>query len=229
MVAATIAGRDGTAAHTPPVSLPLFPLNAVLVPGAQLQLRIFEARYLDLVRECAREDSGFGVCAILEGHESGAAAGPSADREASSQPGSRRPPVSAALGTEARIVDFTTLPDGLLGITVQGGRRFHVERTRVRDNGLVVADVKWLEEPTPTPLAIEYDLLAVLLRRLIEHMGGVHARADAAAYEDAAWISWRLAELLPIALVDRQALLQQSDPEARLQHLLELIPRLQSD
>jgi len=215
-------------ARTPPVSLPLFPLHAVLVPGAQLQLRIFEPRYLDLVRQCARENSGFGVCAILEGHESGAPA-PFADGETSLRAGSQRLPVSAALGTEARIVDFTTLPDGLLGITIQGGRRFHVERTRVRDNGLVVADVTWLEEPMPTPLAIEYDLLAALLRRLIEHMGGVHSRADAAAYEDASWISWRLAELLPIALADRQALLQQSDPEARLQHLLELIPRLQPE
>ena len=229
MVAATADGRDGTPARTPPVSLPLFPLHAVLVPGAQLQLRIFEPRYIDLVRQCAREDSGFGVCAILEGHDSGAAAAPSADGQASWQAGVRILPVPAALGTEARIVDFTTLPDGLLGITVQGGRRFHVERTRVRDNGLVVADVTWLEDPAPHPLAIEYDLLAALLRRLIEHMGGVHARADAAAYADASWISWRLAELLPIALADRQALLQQSDPDARLQHLLELIPRLQPE
>jgi len=195
----------------PTHSLPLFPLHAVLIPGAQLQLRIFEPRYLDLVRQCGRDDSGFGVCLIIEGDEAG------------------KPSLPTALGTEARIVDFTTLPDGLLGITVQGGRRFHVERTRVRDNGLIVADVTWLEEPMPTPLAIEYDLLAALLRRLIEHMGGVHARADAAAYEDASWISWRLAELLPIALADRQVLLQESDPEVRLQHLLELIPRLQSE
>jgi Lon protease-like protein len=112
---------------------------------------------------------------------------------------------------------------------VQGGRRFHVERTRVRDNGLIVADVTWLGESMPTPLAIEYDLLAILLRRLIEHMGGAHARADAASYEDASWVSWRLAELLPIALADRQVLLQESDPETRLQHLLELIPRLQPE
>ena len=195
----------------PTHSLPLFPLHAVLIPGAQLQLRIFEPRYLDLVRQCGRDGSGFGVCLIIEGDEAG------------------KPSLPTALGTEARIVDFATLPDGLLGITVQGGRRFHVERTRVRDNGLIVADVTWLEEPTPTPLAIEYDLLAALLRRLIEHMGGEHARADAAAYEDASWISWRLAELLPIALADRQVLLQESDPETRLQHLLELIPRLQPE
>ncbi len=198
-------------AATPSVSLPLFALHAVLIPGAQLQMRIFEPRYLDLVRQCGRDGSGFGVCLILDGREAGAAASP------------------VAIGTEARIVDFTTLPDGLLGITVQGARRFHVERTHVRDNGLIVADIAWLDESGPIPLAIKHDLLATLLRRLIEHMGGAHARADASAYKDAAWVSWRLAELLPIATGDRQVLLQESDPEARLQHLLELIPRLQPE
>ena len=195
----------------PANSLPLFPLHAVLVPGAHLQLRIFEPRYLDLVRQCGRDDSGFGICLILDGREAG------------------EPSVPVAIGTEARIVDFDALPDGLLGITVRGGRRFHVERTRVRDNGLIVADVAWLEEPAPVPLAIEHDLLATLLRRLIEQMGGVHARADAAAYDDAAWVGWRLAELLPIDVSDRQVLLQEPDPQARLQRLLELIPRLQAE
>ena len=219
----------------PANSLPLFPLHAVLIPGAQLQLRIFEPRYLDLVRQCGRDGSGFGVCAILDGTESGAPA-PSMDGQvalhslrSSREAGCRKRPIPAAIGTEARIVDFTTLPDGLLGITVQGARRFHVERTRVRDNGLIVADVAWLDEPAPNQLAVEHDLLATLLRRLIEHMGGAHARVDAAAYEDAAWVSWRLAELLPISLGDRQVLLQESDPEVRLQHLLELIPRLQPE
>ncbi len=195
----------------PANSLPLFPLHCVLVPGAQLQLRIFEPRYLDLVRACCRDGSGFGVCLILDGEEVG------------------KPSLPVAVGTEARIVDFDTLPGGLLGITVQGVRRFHVERTRVRDNGLVVADVAWLDEPASMPLAVEHDLLATLLRRLIEQMGGVHARANAAVYDDAAWVSWRLAEVLPIALADRQLLLQESDPEARLQRLLELIPQLQPE
>jgi Lon protease-like protein len=192
-------------------TLPLFPLHAVLLPSARMQLRIFEPRYLDLVSNCARSNGGFGVCAIVEGGEAGAPATP------------------VAIGTEAHIVDFTTLPDGLLGITVEGGRRFHVERTRVRDNGLIVADVNWLTELESTPLAVEHELLATLLRRLIERMGGTHASADATAYEDAAWVSWRLAELLPIPLTDRQLLLQESDPEARLQRLIDLIAHLQPE
>ncbi|MEO7478214.1 MAG: LON peptidase substrate-binding domain-containing protein [Lysobacteraceae bacterium] len=212
----------------PANSLPLFPLHCVLVPGAQLQLRIFEPRYLDLVRSCCREGNGFGVCLILDGDEAGKSS-QSMDGQVSREAGHRERPLPVAVGTEARIVDFDTLPDGLLGITVQGVRRFHVERTRVRDNGLIVADIAWLDEPEFVPLAIEHDLLATLLRRLIEQMGGIHARAATTEYEDARWVSWRLAEMLPIALADRQMLLQQSDPEARLQRLLELIPQLQEE
>ena len=90
------------------IDLPLFPLSAVLFPGGPLALRIFEQRYLDLVRDCARRSSGFGVCLILQGREAG------------------EPAVPAAVGTVARITDFYTLPDGLLGISAEGGERFQV-------------------------------------------------------------------------------------------------------
>lgn len=191
-----------------PASLPLFPLGTVLLPGAELSLRIFERRYLDLVRACCREDSGFGVCVILDGHVVGGRATP------------------AALGTEARIVDFTSLPDGLLGISVRGERRFRVRRTRVRDNGLIVADIDWLSAARSSPLEIEHDLLATLLRRLIERIGGAHAQATQENYRDADWVSWRLAELLPLTLPQRQVLLQEDDPQRRMQHLLELVATL---
>jgi Lon protease-like protein len=191
--------------------MPLFPLHTVLFPGARMPLRIFEPRYLELVRDCCRDGSGFGVCAILEGEEAGA------------------PAVPSSLGCEARVVDFTTLPGGLLGITVLGGRRFRVQQSRVRDNGLIVADVAWLEDGPRTGLAIEHELLATLLRRCLEQLGGAHADAGAADYADADWVSWRLAELLPVGVADRQALLQESDGYARLQLLLDLVAALQSE
>ena len=59
-------------------SLPLFPLRTVLVPGAALDLRIFERRYLDMVRDCGRQGSGFGVCLLVDGDEVGALATPAA-------------------------------------------------------------------------------------------------------------------------------------------------------
>lgn len=185
-------------------SLPLFPLHAVLVPGAALDLRIFERRYLDMVRDCGRNGGGFGVCLILDGNEAGAPATP------------------AAFGTEALIEDFDTTPDGLLSLRVRGRRRFHVLRTRVRDTGLVVADIEWREDDASSPrLRPEHALLAELLRRMLEQVGGKHADPSPILFENAAWVGWRLAELLPLSMPQRQELLQIDDPHARLQRLLD--------
>ena len=183
-------------------SLGLFPLHAVLVPGGALGLRVFEPRYLDLVRDCSRDGSGFGVCLILEGDEAGAAATP------------------AAFGTEATIEDFGSDERGLLTLRVRGRRRFRVQRTRVRDNGLVVAGVEWRDPDPDDELRPEHALLAMLLQRILEQAGGEHAAAPPVRFDDAAWVGWRLAELLPLADLQRQSLLQEDDPHARLQQLL---------
>lgn len=189
-----------------PNSLPLFPLHSVLLPGAAMDLRVFEPRYLDLVRDCGRRGTGFGVCLILDGAETGAPATP------------------AAYGTEARIEDFGSTPEGLLTLQVRGTRRFHVRRTRVRDNGLVMGDVDWLPADPDDELRAEHGLLSTVLTRVIEHVGGEHAKAPAARLDDAAWVGWRLAELLPLETGQRQALLQEDDPHARLDQLLALMP-----
>lgn len=190
--------------------IPLFPLNAVLFPGGLLSLRIFEPRYLDLVRECTRGDSGFGVCLILAGREAGDPATP------------------AAVGTLARIEDFYTLPDGLLGIRARGSRRFRAATTRVRDNGLVHGLVRWWPDEPEIPLPPEYGLLAIILERLLEQVGGEHARAERRRFDDAAWVGFRLAELLPVETAERQQWLQMTDPIERLDDLLRCIPRFQA-
>ena len=185
-------------------SLPLFPLHTVLVPGAALDLRIFERRYLDMVRDCGRSGSGFGVCLILDGDEAG------------------RPATPAAFGCEALIEDFGSTLEGLLSLRVRGRRRFHVLRTRVRDSGLVVADIEWRDDDAPSPrLRPEHALLAELLRRILVQIGGEHSEPAPLLFENAAWVGWRLAELLPLAMPQRQALLQLDDPHARLQRLLD--------
>ena len=188
-----------------PRSLPLFPLNTVLVPGAALGLRVFEPRYLDLVRDCGRHGTGFGVCLILEGHEVGAPATP------------------AAFGTEARIEDFDNGPDGLLHLRLRGGRRFHAERTRVRDNGLVVADVSWRDPDPVAELQPQHALLGNVLRRIFDQLGDADARIPEQRFDDAAWVGWRLAEILPLTLPQRQRLLQEDDPDRRLDELLALL------
>ena len=192
-------------------NLPLFPLGTVLFPGGLLDLRVFEPRYLDLVRDCGRGGHGFGICLILQGEEVGAPASP------------------AAVGCEARIEDFSSSADGLLQLAVRGGRRFHVERTRVRDNGLVVAEVRWLPDPPAQQLRPEHELLSLLLRRMVDHVGPANRlQASEADFRDADWVGWRLAEWLPLDGDERQQLLQEDDAALRLQRLVEWIPRFQA-
>lgn len=191
---------------TATVSLSIFPLRTVLLPGAALGLRVFEPRYLDLVRECSRTGAGFGVCLILEGEETGA------------------PATSAAFGTEALIEDFGTDDGGLLTLQVRGARRFRVQHVRVRDNGRQVADIRWCDADRAEPLQPEHGLLAVLLQSLLDRFGGEHAMAPSALLDDASWVSWRLAELLPLENAQRQELLQIDDAHQRLDRLISLLP-----
>ncbi len=189
-------------------TLGLFPLHTVLLPGAALDLRVFEARYLDLVRDCGRIGRGFGVCMIVDGEEAGAAATP------------------AAWGTEARVEDFGSEPGGVLTLRVRGHRRFRVKRTRVRGNGLVVGEVEWREPDGDDELRPEHALLGTLLQKILEQAGGEPATAGPAELGDAAGEGGRPAELLPLSLVQRQALLQEDDPHARLQRLTEWVETL---
>ena len=187
--------------------LPLFPLNTVLFPGGVLPLRIFEPRYLDMVKECMRNNHGFGVCMILQGEEVG------------------HHTASAALGCEARIIDFDQTPDGLLAITAQGGRRFHVEQVKVRGNGLVIGEVSWLPDLAEVPVAPQYHVLSQILQRIMDK---AEISFDKPDLENADWVGWRLAEWLPLSNIERQELLQESDAHLRLQSLLDKIPNFQS-
>jgi Lon protease-like protein len=197
------------AAKTPSIDLPLFPLSTVLYPGGQLSLRIFEPRYLDMIRECARTGSSFGVCLILEGREAGA------------------PALPAAVGTLARIVDFHNREDGLLGILAEGGERFRVLRTRVRSDGLVRGDVEpWAAEPAQE-VPVELTLLQSILERLIENLAPQWRHAPKHLYEDASWLGFRLAELLPLQTDEQQRLLELTDPVRRLGELRDILPRFQ--
>jgi len=184
----------------PATEIPLFPLGTVLFPGGPLPLRIFETRYIDLVRRCLRDGSGFGVVLIREGVEAGG------------------PALTFDVGTYARIVDFSQQPDGLLGIRAAGERRFRIlERRRERD-GLNVADVEWLPEETPQPLPEEFAELAPALDAILTQVGEPFASLER-RLDDAAWVAGRLAEILPIPPGHKQHCLELDDPVERLRFL----------
>lgn len=193
------------------MNYPLFPLNTVLFPGCILDLQIFEARYLDMVSACMKRGEGFGVVTILEGEEVGEAA-------------SR----FSALGCEALIRDFQQRANGLLGIRVEGGRRFRVGRVEVQPNQLTLAEVEWLAEREDVPLLAEHADLAALLAALAEHplvaglaMGGVVASQQALANQ--------LAYLLPFSTEQKLQVLLQDEPLQRLEQIQGLLDQLQGE
>ncbi len=185
-----------------PDVLPIFPLHQVLLPEAALSLRVFERRHLDMLRGGGRHGGRFGACLMLSGGEAGVPATP------------------AAWGVEARVEDFDTSPDGLLQLRLRGARRFRVRRTRVRDTGQPVADVAWRDPDGDDELRPEHALLGTVLGHMLERAGLSDARVPAHRFDEAGWVGWRLADLLPLDAAQRLALLQEDDVHARLDRLL---------
>ncbi|MDX1253087.1 MAG: LON peptidase substrate-binding domain-containing protein [Gammaproteobacteria bacterium] len=187
--------------------IPLFALHTVLYPGGPLPLRIFEPRYLDMVSACLRQSSGFGVCLIRSGKEVGMAA------------------QTYEVGTLSTIVDWHMRHDGLLGVTVCGQQRFRIISEQVQPNQLTVADVELIPPEPEVDVPAEYLPLVDLLRQMIEQIGH-HYSGIPKKFADASWTSCRLAELLPIPLVQKQHLLQLDNPLQRLDRLGNIVEQL---
>ncbi len=184
-----------------PIEIPLFPLGTVLFPAGPLPLRIFETRYIDLVRRCLRDDTGFGVVMILEGTEAGGG-----------------PATICNVGTYARIVDFSQQPDGLLGVQALGEKRFRIlERRRAKDN-LHLADVEWLPDEIEVPLPTEFAELGPALEHVLEQVGPPYSTLPR-RLDDAGWVANRLTELLPLSPGHKQHCLELDDPVERLRFL----------
>jgi uncharacterized protein len=189
---------------------PLFPLNTVLFPGGPLPLRIFEARYVDMVRHCMRERCPFGVLLIRSGSEVGAGGAGEL----------------TSIGTTARIVDFNVLPDGLLGITCLGERKFTVTRHWQQDDGLHAGEVEFAPPEPPMDLPGEFHHLGDLIRKVLPELGELYTHVPK-HFSDAGWVGCRLAEILPIALSEKQYCLELDDPIERLARLNPLIRKVE--
>jgi Lon protease-like protein len=186
------------------MDIPLFPLHSILFPGGALPLRIFESRYIDMVRGCLRQDSGFGVCMIRQGKEVGGVA------------------EVYEVGTYGRIQYFEQLDSGLLGITVRGERRFRVLNTWVEPNQLMMGEVEFLPPEARVPLTDQHRSLANLLSEIIQQLGPPYSVLPC-EYDDASWVGQRLTELLPIDAELKQFFLQLDDPVERLERIVALL------
>ena len=185
------------------VRIPLFPLRTVLFPQGLLPLRIFETRYLDMIRRVMREDAGFGVVLIRTGGEVGAVG------------------EMAQVGTWARVADFGQLPDGLLKIVARGERRFRIVAQDIQADGLHVADVQWLDDPAESLGVEEFPELAATLARALAELGDEYP-AGRARMEDAQWVAGHLGQLLPVPAEVRQRILEADSARQRLQLIEEV-------
>lgn len=181
--------------------IPLFLLDTVLFPGGRLPLRVFETRYMDMVKAALRGNTPFGVCLIEQGAE---VAVPGATLA--------RP---HAVGTLASIADWDMQQLGILNIVVHGGERFRIVAQRLMTNGLAIATVELLPEPPVTPIPGDYARLVPMLRALLEAMDETMPPQPHRFYA-AAWVACRWAEILPLPRATRQHLLELDDGVARL-------------
>jgi uncharacterized protein len=199
---------DARGAGNGAIRLPLFPLKTVLFPRGRLSLRIFEQRYLAMAKSCLSGEKPFGVCLITQGEE-----------VASPDGGA---PEFATVGTFARIRAWDMPQLGILQITAVGETRFTVRAHELMPDGLVVADVTPISPEPQVALSPARRMLAELLELLAARIGPQHFPDDR-AFDDASWVGNRLAELLPLPLPMKQALLETDDAEARLAALQRFI------
>ena len=198
--------------------LPLFPLNTVLFPGGVLPLRVFEARYMDMIRRVMRGANEFGVCLITQGHEVGTEG-----------------VETEMIGCRARIDDWNMEQLGVLEIATTGTARFRIVSRTMLPDGLVMADVEELETEAHLPLPAEAAPCASLLERIVAQwdddevepgIGSPESMRPIAKpyrFDDTTWVGNRLSEVLPISLSAKQKLMALTDGPARLGIVLQYL------
>jgi hypothetical protein len=178
-------------------NVPIFPLNAVLFPGGLLPLRVFEARYMDMTRDCLKRDQPFGVCLIREGSEVGA------------------PAVPEGIGCLAKILEWDMQQQGILNIKTRGVQRFRILERRTGAQGLISADIELIPPEASAAVPDEFAACARLLEMVVADQGKP-IFAEPHSFNDASWVGYRLAEILPVPLAAKQKLLELDDTLGRL-------------
>jgi Lon protease-like protein len=195
---------DGTDPHSLP-RLALFPLQSVLFPGAQLQLRVFEPRYLDLVSRCLREKQPFGVVCLRQGSEVRAAGGD-------------EPVLLESTGVLAQLQEVDAEQAGVLRVKCLGTQRFEIDEPLQQPDGLWTARA-WLVDDDPAAPPPEAMLATV--KALANAIGALERKSGSPftkpyRFDDAGWVANRWCELLPISLAAKQKLMELEDPLMRL-------------
>jgi uncharacterized protein len=189
-----------------PFTLPLFPLNTVVFPGGQLPLRIFEPRYLDMVKQAIADDTPFGICGIREGKETGT------------------PAVPYDVGTQVRVTDWDMPQTGILHIETRALDRFVIRSTRTEPSGLLIGTVEAVSSEAATAAPDDLELAVEILRHIVNEYGEAHFPAPH-EFDNAVWVGYRLSEVLPLKPSIKQNLLEMNDSVTRLRILTEFLKK----
>ena len=181
------------------MKIPLFPLQTILFPGGPLSLRVFERRYLDMVSSCMASDQLFGI--ILNK--------PSSTNDKNN---------FSKIGSLAQIVDWDQGSDGVLGLKVIGKERFILTSHYTDENGLNMGEIEILEPEKKLLLPEGYVTLSAILETILNEFSELYASVKK-DFNDASWVGYRLAEILPIELSQRQIYLEIDEPLDRLELL----------
>jgi len=179
-------------------NLPIFPLGTVLFPGGALPLKVFEARYIDMTRECMKSGMPFGVCLIKDGAEVGTPATPH------------------EIGCLATITDWDMQQLGVLQIKTRGSQRFRILSSRVESNGLIRAAAEPIADDAVVGVRGEFAGCMILLKALLPKLPP-ELIPEPHDFDNAAWVSNRLSEVLPIPALAKQKLMELQDPDSRLE------------
>jgi uncharacterized protein len=189
-------------AQAVPAELALFPLQSVMFPGAMLPLKVFEARYLDLIGQCLREGAPFGVVCLRQGSEAGRG-GVRFERE----------------GVLARIDAVDAEQAGILQVRCAGTQRFSIDgEPHQQSDGLWLAKVRLqADDEAQTPEAALLASVKALANAIAAlRQQGSTPFIEPFRYDDAGWVANRWCEILPISLAAKQRLMVLPDPQLRL-------------
>ena len=181
-------------------NIPIFPLSSITFPGGYMPLRIFETRYLDMVKNCVKDNTGFGISLTNNTNNE-----------------------YYDIGTYCKILDWEQMEDGLLGITIRGKSRYKIVNKVVQHDNLITANVEMLDEPNFIDIPKELMPYSDFLKNILEQYPKFYHDDAPKYFTESGWVSSRLTEILPMELKDKQIILEIEDYLVRLYRLKDYI------
>lgn len=181
-------------------NIPIFPLSSITFPGGYMPLRIFETRYIDMVKDCVKNNTGFGISL--------------------SKPNNID---YYDVGTYCKISDWEQMDDGLLGITIRGKYRYRITNSGAQSDGLIRADIEHMDEPSFVDVPKELMPYSDFLKNILEQYPKFYHDEAPKYFTESGWVGSRLAEILPMPLNEKQVILEIEDYLVRLYRIKDYI------